>query len=119
MFNLQTYSNLAVQYSRIRKTQIKMLQSDTAATRWLDELSQNQMLDPLARQKEMDDRILEAAKFLAARTISKTSPYYRPTEEELERARKLLKKWMNPTKRQELVMSLVKPKRGAELTSSK
>lgn len=109
-----------MQYSRIRKTQIKMLQSDGAATRWLDELGQNQMLDPMAKQKELDDRILEAAKYLAARTISKTSPYFRPTDEELERSRKLIKKWMNPTKRNELVTSLVKPKRGAEaLNSSK
>ena len=96
-----------------------MLQNDAAATRWLDELNQNQMMDPIAKQKEIEDRLLDAAKFLAARTISKTSPYYRPTDEELERARKLLKKWMNPAKRNELIMSLVKPKRGADLSSSK
>ena len=116
----QTYSNLAVQYSRIRKTQIKMLQSDVAATRWLDEVAQQQLLDPVAKSKELDDRILEAAKYLAARAISKTSPFFKPTEEELERSRKLLKKWMNLTKRHELLLSLAKPRRGgSELTSSK
>src|SRR5262249_49759179 len=93
----------------MHKLQLRLLLQDTETQRWLE--------DPLVqypdevRRREHERRIAELSRDLATRTMSGSSPFIRPSEHEISRARQLIIKWLNPQLRPVLLSKHEQPKK--------
>lgn len=83
-----------------------MLVQDQEAQRWLEE----PISYPNGRQ-EQERRVAELARDLAARTMSSSSQFIRPSDQEVARAKALILKWLNPQIRAVLLTKHEQPKK--------